>query len=214
MRNSLRLRLSSTSSSLLRSTFWLRQCGSGGCGFSGGPGGYPTDADALAKILTQAKKGSFNGSSSSPSDFFDGRFVGGSPTMDPAMLQDMHQKLNQSLTPEVRESMKAMMESIQRGDGMPQMGMMAFGVGENEKGKKVARGAKLMFDPSTGKLSKDFVEKQLEDDDPVLPKETVGDYNTEGAIEVEFEEDARKEASVRENIPEAEVIVEEVPREK
>ncbi|KAF8291618.1 hypothetical protein TcYC6_0124410 [Trypanosoma cruzi] len=181
---------------------WLRRHQSGGSGVS--------NIDDFAKILSQAQKNSPGCGCSS--DFFNGRFAGGSATIDPSMLQDMHRTLNQSLSPEVRDSMRAMMEGLKRGDGLPQMGVMAFGVGENERGKKVARGAKLAFDPNTGKVSKDFVEKQLEEDDPMLPKETVGDYHTEGAIEVEFEEDAKRHASAAaETISEAEVVLEETP---
>ncbi|RNF04481.1 hypothetical protein TraAM80_05130 [Trypanosoma rangeli] len=172
-----------------------------------GGGGGLSNINGFAKIFSQAKTNSSGNGSSS--DFLNGRFEGGSATMDPSMLQNMHRTLNQSLTPEVQESMRAMMEGLKRGDGIPQMGMMAFGVGENEKGKKVARGAKLTFDPNTGKVSKDFLESQLEEDDPMLPKGTVGDYHTEGAIEVEFEEDSRRHAStVAETISEADVVLE------
>ncbi|RNF24674.1 uncharacterized protein Tco025E_02433 [Trypanosoma conorhini] len=170
-------------------------------------GGGLSNIDDFAKILSQAKANSpGNGSSS---DFFNGRFEGGSATMDPSMLQNMHRTLNQSLTPEMQDSMRAMMEGLKRGDGIPQMGVMAFGVGENERGKKVARGAKLTFDPNTGRVSKDFVESQLEEDDPMLPKETVGDYHTEGAIEVEFEEDSRRRVpTAAKPISEADVVLE------
>nr|CCC94130.1 conserved hypothetical protein [Trypanosoma congolense IL3000] len=206
MRRSLLLQFTHTPFHLFCSTFPLLQCGGGGCGFSSGSGGFPTDADALAKILSQTQSRTSGGGSP---DFFDGNFVGGSRTMDPAMLRDMHQKLSQSLTPDMRESMRAMVDSMQRGDGMPQMGMMAFGVGENEKGKKVARGAKMMFDPKTGKFSKDFVEQQLEDDDLMLPKETVEDYSTDGAIEVEFEDDTKQSTAAVNCVQEAEVIAED-----
>ncbi|KEG14723.1 hypothetical protein DQ04_00331160 [Trypanosoma grayi] len=187
------------------------QCGGGRCGSGGsGSAGGVSNIENFAKILSQAKNSSSAGQSSS--DFFDGRFVGGNPVMDPSMLQDMHRTLNQSLTPEMRDSMRSMMEGLRRGDGLPQMGVMAFGVGENEKGKKVARGAKMAYDPNTGKISKDFVEKQLEDDDPMLPKETVGDYSTEGCVEVEFEEDVKEHASKSaETISEVEVTIEEAP---
>ncbi|KAG8345678.1 hypothetical protein TRVL_03497 [Trypanosoma vivax] len=180
-----------------------RQCSGGTCGFSGST----PNNEALSRILAQAK-GTSSGDSST--EFFDGRFVGGSPTMDPNMLRDMHRSLSQSLTPEMRESMRSMMESMQRGNGMPQMGMMAFGVGENERGKKVARGAKLTFDPNTGTFSKDFIEKQLEDDDCMLGKGTE-DSSPAEEIEVMFEEDAKQHTEKgTETILESEVQVEEV----
>ncbi|EPY34707.1 hypothetical protein STCU_01395 [Strigomonas culicis] len=130
----------------------------------------------------------------SKGDLFNGNFQS-DQFFDTSVLSNMQQTLQASLTPEMRDSMASMMHSaLQRGDGMPggQMGMMAFGMGENEKGKKVARGATLSYDLKTGKVNKDFMEQQLEDDDPCLPKETVGDYSTEGAMEVEFVEDQRQ----------------------
>ncbi|KAH9578215.1 hypothetical protein LSM04_008382 [Trypanosoma melophagium] len=190
-----------SSSSLFHPTAVCLQCGGSGCGIS--------NIENFAKILSDAKRNST--SAGGTADLFDGRFVGGSPTMDPAMLQNMHQTLKQSLTPEMRDSMRAMMEGLQRGDGLPQMGMMAFGVGENEKGKKVARGAKLAYDPNTGKISKDFVEKQIEEDDPMLSSGRTENYKAEDDIEVQFEEDAKAHSGkTPEKIDEFEVTVEEV----
>ncbi|ORC90465.1 uncharacterized protein TM35_000082630 [Trypanosoma theileri] len=194
----------SLSSSLFHPTALRRQCGSGGCGGCGGI----SNIENFAKIFSDAQKNASGGGPNA--DLFDGRFMGGSPTMDPSMLQNMHQTLKQSLTPEMRDSMRAMMEGLQRGDGLPQMGMMAFGVGENEKGKKVARGAKLAYDPNTGKFTKDFVEKQIEEDDPMLSSGKTEHYKAEDDIEVQFEEDAKQHAGkAPEKIAEMEVTVEE-----
>lgn len=132
------------------------------------------------------------------SDKFDGNFMGGSGFLDPSMIKEMQEKVRSTLTPEIRQSMEAMLQGMGAGGdlapkmGEMKMGMMAFGMGENEKGKKVARAAKMSMDLRTGKMEKDFVEQQVEPDDLSLPKETVEKYETEGAIEVEFVEDQKK----------------------
>ncbi|CAD2217846.1 hypothetical protein AGDE_01771 [Angomonas deanei] len=157
---------------------------------------YKQFSDLLSKTQSHPKKGSAD-------DLFNGNFRSDA-FIDPSVISNMQQTLQANLTPEMRDSMASILQSaLQNGDGMPggQMGMMAFGVGENEKGKKVARGAKLSYDLKTGKVNKDFVEQQLEEDDVSLPKDTVEDYTTDGAIEVEFEEDTKK-------IKDAEPIVE------
>ena len=147
-------------------------------------------------------------------EFFDGRFQAGNGFMDPNSIAQMQNTLRANMTPEMRDSMASMLQSaLQGGDGMPDgsVGMMAFGVGENEKGKKVARAAKLSYDLKTGKVNKDFVEEQLEPDDVSLPKETVENYDTEGATEVEFVEDQKQgkgTSSSAEPIAEAEIEVE------
>lgn len=149
-------------------------------------------------------------------EFFNGRFQPGSGFMDPHGIAQMQNTLRQNLTPEMRDSMASMLQSaLQGGDGMPggSMGMMAFGMGENEKGKKVARAAKLSYDLKTGKVNKDFVEEQLEPDDVSLPKETVENYDTTGATEVEFVEDQKQvkgACAAAEPITEAEIEVETV----
>lgn len=134
------------------------------------------------------------------------------------MQQQMASMMNNG---QLQETIRNAMQNMGQGGGDgPKMGMMAFGVGENEKGKKVARAAKVVVDPTTGKVEKDFREQQLEDDDPVLPKETVNDYSTDGAIEVELtegtlpREEARNSATASSaHVPEVEVIeVERVPR--
>lgn len=147
-------------------------------------------------------------------EFFNGRFQPGSGFMDPHGIAQMQHTLRANLTPEMRDSMSSMLQSaLQGGDGMPggSMGVMAFGMGENEKGKKVARAAKLSYDLKTGKVSKDFAEEQLEPDDVSLPKETVENYNTDSATEVEFVENQRQvkaSGATTETIPEAEIEVE------
>ncbi|KAK7197268.1 hypothetical protein NESM_000673300 [Novymonas esmeraldas] len=151
---------------------------------------YKQFSDILAKARPP---GSSPGQSGMP-EFFNGRFQPGSGFMDPTSIAHMQNTLRANMTPEMRDSMASMMQSaLQGGDGMPggSVGMMAFGMGENEKGKKVARAAKLSYDLKTGKVNKDFVEEQLEPDDVSLPKDTVGDYNTDGALEVEFVEDQK-----------------------
>lgn len=129
-------------------------------------------------------------SSSSPSrqDYFDGNFQS-DPFIDGNAILQMQNKLRESLSPEVRDSIQSMMQSALQGNvsGLGgKMGVMAFGLGENERGKKVARAAQMSYDMQTGEVNKDFVEQQLEPDDPSLPKETVEDYSTDGAMEVEF----------------------------
>lgn len=126
------------------------------------------------------------------SNRFDGNFSA-NPFMDQGMLTQMRDSMRRSMTPEMQANVQQMMAEMQQGKGnFPKMGVMAFGVGENERGKKVARGAKIEFDPNTGKISKDFQEHQLDPDDVQLPKETVESYDTANCMEVEFEEDRGK----------------------
>lgn len=155
-------------------------------------------------------------------DIFDGKFMGGSGVIDPSAIAQMQRMLQANITPEMRDSMAKMMRSNLQGDGGggdASMGMMAFGLGENEKGKKVARAAKLSYDLKTGKVSKDFMEQQLDPDDVSLPKDTVGNYDTDGAVEVEFVEatqelHGKSVSRPTESIAEAEVVIETAPREK
>lgn len=165
---------------------------------------YKQFSDILAKARSPTP------SQSGAQDFFDGHFQPGSGFMEPMNVAQMQNTLRANMTPEMRDSMSSMLKSaLQGGDGMPggTVGMMAFGMGENEKGKKVARAAKLSYDLKTGKVSKDFTEEQLEPDDVSLPKETVGDYSTDGATEVEFVED-QKRVGGSGTIAEAEIEVE------
>lgn len=123
---------------------------------------------------------------------FDGNFSA-NPFMDQGMLTQMRDSMRRSMTPEMQANVQRMMSDMTQGNAnFPKMGVMAFGVGENERGKKVARGAKIEFDPNTGKISKDFQEHQLDPDDLQLPKETVETYETENCTEVQFEEDREK----------------------
>lgn len=123
-------------------------------------------------------------------DRFDGNFMGGPGFIDHNLIANMQQTLQANLTPEMRESMSALLQNAGglTNEGGMKMGVMAFGMGENERGKKVARAAKMSVDLQTGKMEKDFVEQQVEPDDLNLPKETVESYETEGAMEVEFVE--------------------------
>ncbi|KAG5469282.1 hypothetical protein LSCM1_02497 [Leishmania martiniquensis] len=149
----------------------------------------------FSDILSQARAPRHSPEQGGAPELFNGRFEPGSGFIDPQSISQMQRTLRANLTPEMRESMASMLQSaLQGGDGMPggSVGMMAFGMGENEKGKKVARAAKLSYDLKTGRVSKDFVEEQLEPDDVSLPKETVEDYSTESALEVEFVEDREK----------------------
>lgn len=140
---------------------------------------------------------------------------GGMP--NPMMMAAMAQRMSNALTPEQREQMQKQMGQFMGGEGM-KMGMMAFGVGENEKGKKVARVGKIMIDPKTGKvLERDFVEKQLEEDDLQLPKETVESYDTSNATEIELTDEllepVKQEQSTKtEDIPVLEPEVVKVTR--
>lgn len=148
----------------------------------------------------------------STDDRFDGNFRGGPGFLDHNLIANMQKTMQANLTPEMKESISALFQqqpmpggnglesllnnlSTATGGGGMKMGVMAFGMGENEKGKKVARAAKMSVDLQTGKLEKNFVEKQVEPDDVALPKETVESYETEGAIEVEFVDDNKKEGS-------------------
>ncbi|CCW66132.1 unnamed protein product [Phytomonas sp. Hart1] len=159
--------------------------------------------DDFSKILSQGK-------TSCSSNMFDGNFKGGDGLIDPSQLADMHSVLSANMSPEMQDSMKSFMDSIRTGDGLPQgFGVMAFGLDENEKGKKVARAARMMYDTKSGKVEKDFIEQQLEPDDMSLPKDTVGDYSTEGALDTEFVEDQNTiETKPVEPISEAEISIE------
>jgi hypothetical protein len=103
--------------------------------------------------------------------------------------------LSSMISEGLSKDMQERVRNLQSMGGGQMMGAMAFGVGENEKGKKVARAAKMTFDPATGEMKKDFVEKQLEPDDVQLPKETVENYDTTNCIEVELEEAPQKKLS-------------------
>lgn len=142
---------------------------------------------------------------------FDGNFSA-NPFMDPNMLTQMRDTMRRSMTPEMQANVQQMMSDMQHGkSNFPKMGVMAFGVGENERGKKVARGAKIEFDPATGKMTKDFQEHQLDPDDVQLPKETVENYDTKDCMEVEFEEDRGKiSGGKRETLDPNEIEVETV----
>lgn len=143
---------------------------------------------------------------------FDGNFQPNN-FLDNDALSGLRSQLQKNLTPEVQQNIQRMMSSMQQGkEHFPTMGVMAFGVGENERGKKVARGAKMEFDPATGKMKTEFAEHQLDPDDIPLPKETVENYDTENCVEVEFAEDTKKVKG--ESILEHEIEVESIDSTK
>lgn len=157
--------------------------------------------DDFSKILAQAHQQ--RSSTQGDPNYFDGNFQGSDRFINASNLSAMQSKFQESLTPEMRESMSNILNEIKLnnvdslknlfgGEDGPRMGVMAFGVGENEKGKKVARAAKYEYNAKGESVSKDFFEHQLEDDDVQLPKETVDDYSTDGAMEVEFVEDQKR----------------------
>ena len=98
------------------------------------------------------------------------------------MKLDMNYMM-QGIPDEFRKNAEASLQKSPMG-----FGMMAFGVGENEKGKKCARAAKMVFDPASGEMKKEFRETQIEPDDVQLPKEKVENNDTSNCIEVELEE--------------------------
>jgi hypothetical protein len=183
--------------------------GSSGAG-SGGSGGTGFARNAKMEIIP-GQKGK---------ERWDGREPPGVGQMDPAVSTLFHQKMQESTQAlksgqfsasmiqnlmgqdlpggggQMTEMLMRNMSNLAKvGGGASGMGMMAFGMGENEKGKKVARAAKMVYDPATGQMKKDFVEQQLEPDDVQLPKETVENYDTSNCIEVELEEAPPKQVS-------------------
>ena len=115
----------------------------------------------------------------------------GDEFIDMSRLQMMQQQMQQSFTPEMRQAVSDTISGLRSGNG-PQggMGMMAFGVGENENGKRVAKAAKVFVD-TDGNVTKEYKEHQIDPDD-MLPKHDKADantYNYEDATEVRFEED-------------------------
>lgn len=140
-------------------------------------------------------------------DRFDGNFTGGPGFLDPSFIANMQKTVQANLTPEMKESiaslvqqhsmssgagLESLMNNLSSAEGGMKMGVMAFGMGENERGKKVVRAGKMSVDVQTGKIEKDFMEKQVEPDDVALPRETVESYETDNAIEVEFLNDEKK----------------------
>ena len=134
-------------------------------------------------------------------DRFDGNFdsLRQPFALDVEEAQKLNARAMADLAPSILEEvnkMRANYNSLIRENfsdrSGPGFGMMAFGVGENERGKKVARGASLVYNPATGKMETNFAEHQLDPDDPMLPKGAVENYDTKDAIEVEFEEERGK----------------------
>lgn len=143
---------------------------------------------------------------------FDGNFQGSGPfaNLDPSALQSMADQMKRSMTPEVQETMRNMMSGMSHGNqNFGKMGIMAFGVGENERGKKVARKAKLEFDPATGKIVQDFEEHQIDPDDPMIAQsEESKAAEAAPCMEVEFEADTRIISEGLKKKREAEVVLE------
>lgn len=119
----------------------------------------------------------------------------------------------------VEQMQNALKEKMQNG-GI-EFGMMGTTV--NEKGKRVAVAgkARIDIDPVTGKpridpASMEMHKQQLDPDDPMLPKETVENYDTENCIEVTLEEDAdklaegkQKGSAASEDIKGEEIVIEQ-----
>lgn len=140
---------------------------------------------------------------------FDGTFQHTAASLDPMAAAMMQQQLQRALSPEMKDNLQRMMSSMTAGkEGFGTIGVMAFGMGENERGKKVARGAKMEFDPATGKMKTDFHEHQLDPDDPMLPKETVENYDTSNCIEVELDDNPAP-GTRKETVLETEIEIEE-----
>lgn len=128
---------------------------------------------------------------------FDGQFCGGDGMLDGSAIANMQKTLRASMTPEMMESMRnAVMQNGPQGlsdmEGGGMMGMMAFGMGENEKGKRVARAAKMTMNMKTGKMEHDFREEQLDPDDECLPKQEAQVPPVGEVTEVEFVDESSK----------------------
>lgn len=193
----------------MRASRRFLQCGPGGCGPTGSggrgggfkfppgfggmmPGMVPPGMGAGGRNSGAGNTGNFmgTGNGNDLSNATGNPFLGGGQGrgFSPDMARMVEQQLRKSMPSEVQEAMRNAMADRMKGGGQGgKIGMMAFGEGVNEKGKRVARGAKMEFDMSTGKMTKDFHEKQLDPDDPQLPRETVGNYDTTGAIEVDVD---------------------------
>jgi hypothetical protein len=150
---------------------------------------------------------------------FDGNFAGSGnfANIDASALQSMASQMQRAMTPEVQESMRQMMSGMSQGNqNFGKMGVMAFGVGENERGKKVARKASIEFDPATGKMKKEFEEHQIDPDDPMISQSAESKAADEApCMEVQFEEDTATIADNKkggaETVLESEVEFESVP---
>jgi hypothetical protein len=152
-----------------------------------GHGGFPNWPAGGGKAGAQGGAGG-NPFSSLMQQGAGGRPNAGGFGLDPEAMKQMQNQMRAMMSnPQMQEQMRNAISNPGMGGEGGKIGVMAFGHGVNEKGKRVVRGAKLEIDPKTGKISKDFAEKQLDPDDPMLPKETVEDYNTDGAIEVEVD---------------------------
>lgn len=161
--------------------------GMGGNNNNAPPGAGGNFANALQQQMMQQQQGGGGGAPG---------FNFGNMGMNPQALSQLREQMQKQMTPEMRDQMRnQMLQNLggKQGGGKISLGMM--GVGVNEKGKRVARGAKIDFDMATGKMSKDFHEKQLDPDDPMLPKETVENYDTSDCIEIHLDESGKVIAS-------------------
>lgn len=138
-----------------------------------------------------------------------GRPFPSSSFIDPSNFSEMQKVFERSVSPEMREQIRGAM--MNKSGNMS--GMMAFGMTENEKGKRVMKASAVMRDEFGNLVHNEHMEHQLDPDDVELPKETVGNYDTDGSIEVEFEEDAKKIDGRGEHITETEIEVETVEAE-
>ena len=155
--------------------------------------------------------------------------MGGGPggQVPPEVLEKLQQATGgMNLGDIVAQAQKmAMAQGGPGGDGGPKMGMYMMGQGVDERGKRVARMGKVIKDMKTGKVEKDFVEKQLDPDDVALPKEPVSEYATEDAIEVEVDAtpveaganaaaaEAPPASGATETISEAEIVFERADKD-
>jgi hypothetical protein len=94
--------------------------------------------------------------------------------------------MGMAMPPELAAQLTSALSQAMSGAG-PGIGMMVMGVGENERGKRVAKAASVEFDADGRVLSRDYHESQLDPDDPMLAttREPVDDSDV---IEVTLED--------------------------
>eukprot|EP00744_Colponema_vietnamica_P023467 GILI01033958.1.p1 GENE.GILI01033958.1~~GILI01033958.1.p1 ORF type:complete len:205 (+),score=74.13 GILI01033958.1:73-687(+) len=190
--------------------------GNFGVGGSGGASGTPSFHEIFAKAreqqAQQQQSGGFPFGGGAVNPFASGGApsssvspaLRGEEFIDMGSLMQMRDKFQQAFTPEMRQQVQSTLQGMGNG-GMPGgMGMMAFGIGQNENGKRVAKAAKVMVD-NNGNVTKEYKEQQLDPDD-MLPKHDRTDASTnyDDATEVQFEEGGSKSSST-ENISAMEV---------
>lgn len=177
-----------------------QQCSGGGCGPFGG---------AINPFAMNMGGGMpHNGSHGMLPNLNVGTALRGDEFIDVNTLSAMRDKMQQTFSPEMLQSVHKTIQQGMQGGGMPGgMGMMAFGVGENENGKRVAKAAKVFVD-NNGNVTKEYKEQQIDPDD-MLPKAD-GANSYEDATEVSFEENGANSRSSgsNETINEMEIEIE------